>query len=179
MKTNEIKIQNLRVCNLTEPLGFAMERPVFSWTAEGDGGEARAVSLRIRAGGETVFESGDTPRADSLGWAVPWGCFPGRAMTIPSALRPQTANTPKPPPSSRPANGRSPGRAAGSAPPGIEIPPCCAGAFPAKSGRGPRVFISAAWAFTRPISTARRLATSTWPQAITPTTFIWRFKPTT
>ena len=76
MKTNEIKIQNLRVCNLTEPLGFAMERPVFSWTAEGDGGEARAVSLRIRAGGETVFESGDTPRADSLGWAVPLGLLP-------------------------------------------------------------------------------------------------------
>ena len=76
MKTNEIKIQNLRVCHLTEPLGFAMEKPVFSWTAEGEGGEALAYTLRIRAGGKTVFESGETPRADSLGWPVPLELLP-------------------------------------------------------------------------------------------------------
>ena len=71
MKTNEIKIQNLRVCHLTEPLGFAMEKPVFSWIVKGDGDEARAYTLRIRAGGETVFDSGETLSADSLGWSVP------------------------------------------------------------------------------------------------------------
>ena len=71
MKTNEIKIQNLRVCNLVEPLGFAMEKPEFSWTVEGDGDDGRAASLRIRAGGETVFESGENLSADSLGWSVP------------------------------------------------------------------------------------------------------------
>ena len=76
MKTNGITIRNLRVCNLTEPLGFAMEKPVFSWTVEGEGGEARAYTLRIRAGGETVFESGETPRADSLGWSVPLELLP-------------------------------------------------------------------------------------------------------
>ena len=76
MKTNEIKIQNLRVCHLTEPLGFAMEEPEFSWTVEGDGGEVRAASLRIRAAGETVFDSGETPSADSLGWPVPLRLLP-------------------------------------------------------------------------------------------------------
>ena len=71
-----MNLHNLRVCNLTEPLGFAMEEPVFSWTAEGEGSEACSVSLRIRAAGETVFDSGGTPSADSLGWTVPLRLLP-------------------------------------------------------------------------------------------------------
>ena len=71
-----MKLHDLRVCNLTEPLGFAMEEPVFSWTAEGGVGEACSVSLRIRAAGETVFDSGGTPSADSLGWTVPLRLLP-------------------------------------------------------------------------------------------------------
>ena len=71
-----MKLCDLRVCHLTEPLGFAMEEPVFSWTVEGGVGEARSYSLRIRAAGETVFDSGETPLAESLGWAVPMRLLP-------------------------------------------------------------------------------------------------------
>ena len=71
-----MKLHDLRVCNLTEPLGFTMEEPVFSWTAEGEGSEACSVSLRIRAAGETVFDSGETAEADSLGWPVPLPLLP-------------------------------------------------------------------------------------------------------
>ena len=58
-----MKLNDLRVCNLTEPLGFAMEEPVFSWTVEESAGQACAASLRIRAAGETVYDSGETPAA--------------------------------------------------------------------------------------------------------------------
>ena len=71
-----MKLNNLRVCNLTEPLGFAMEEPVFSWTVEETADQACAASLRIRAAGETVYDSGETPAADSLCWPVPLRLLP-------------------------------------------------------------------------------------------------------
>ena len=66
-----MKLCDLRVCNLTEPLGFAMEKPVFSWTVEEAAGRQREASLEICARGETVYQSGKTGSADSLGWPVP------------------------------------------------------------------------------------------------------------
>ena len=80
-----MKLHDLRVCNLTEPLGFAMEEPVFSWTVEGAGGEVRSISLRIRAAGETVYDSGEAPSADSLGWPVPLRLLPWLWLRLPHA----------------------------------------------------------------------------------------------
>nr|AFN57704.1 alpha-L-rhamnosidase GHF78 [uncultured bacterium r_07] len=71
-----MKLNDLRVCNLTEPLGFTMEEPVFSWTVEEAAGRQLGASLEICAKGETVYDSGENPSADSLGWAVPLELLP-------------------------------------------------------------------------------------------------------
>ena len=65
-----MKLNDLRVCNLEDPIGYAMEAPVFSWTVEDAAGEQAWASVTIRSGGATVYESGETADADSLGWRV-------------------------------------------------------------------------------------------------------------
>ena len=47
-----MKLTNLRVCNLSEPVGYAMDAPVFSWTAEDCGGSQLWAALSISAGGK-------------------------------------------------------------------------------------------------------------------------------
>lgn len=66
-----MRLSDLRVCLLENPLGFAMEQPVFSWTVEDAAGEQEWTRAVIICGGETVFDSGRTAEADSLGWPVP------------------------------------------------------------------------------------------------------------
>ena len=65
-----MKLCNLRVCNLEKPIGYAMDAPVFSWTVEDAVGEQAWVALTINADGETVYQSGENPEADSLGWRI-------------------------------------------------------------------------------------------------------------
>lgn len=65
-----MKLTNLRVCNLTEPVGYAMEEPVFSWTVEDAIGEQAWAKIVVRVNEETVFESGEEKNADSLGWKL-------------------------------------------------------------------------------------------------------------
>ena len=65
-----MKLTNLRVCNLSEPIGYAMDAPVFSWTTEDCDGSQLWAALSISAGGENVFDSGTVQNADSLGWRV-------------------------------------------------------------------------------------------------------------
>ena len=65
-----MKLCDLRVCNVAESVGFAMDAPVFSWTVEGSDSEQLWASLVICAAGETVYDSGETKDADSLGWCV-------------------------------------------------------------------------------------------------------------
>lgn len=65
-----MKLTNLRVCNLTGPVGYAMDAPVFSWTTEESEAEQRWAAITISAGGETVFDSGEVLDADSLGWKI-------------------------------------------------------------------------------------------------------------
>ncbi len=65
-----MRLCNLRVCNLEKPVGFAMEAPVFSWTVEDAAGGPAWASLAINVGGKTVYQSGEIPEADSLGWRL-------------------------------------------------------------------------------------------------------------
>ena len=65
-----MKLKNLRVCNVPEPLGYAMEKPVFSWTVEDSESTASRTCLKIEAMGKTVFESVAGSEVDSLGWSV-------------------------------------------------------------------------------------------------------------
>ncbi len=73
-----MKLTNLRVCNLTEPIGYAMDDPVFSWTVEESESDLQWAMLTIRAEGENVFDSGPVGNADSLGWRIQ---LPLRART--------------------------------------------------------------------------------------------------
>ena len=65
-----MKIQNLRVCNIDNPLGFAMDAPVFSWTVEESEGGFAWASIEIFKGTERVWDTGKAPDANSLGWKV-------------------------------------------------------------------------------------------------------------
>ena len=65
-----MKLTNLRVCNLIEPIGYAMDAPVFSWTVEESTGRQRWASLRISTAGEPVFDSGEVQDVDNLGWRI-------------------------------------------------------------------------------------------------------------
>ena len=65
-----MKLKNLRICNLQNPLGFAMEAPVLSWTVEDSVGAQAWARVRVCAGEQVVFESGACPEADSLGWML-------------------------------------------------------------------------------------------------------------
>lgn len=47
-----------------------MDAPVFSWTVEDAAGEPAWASLTVNVGGETVYQSGEIPEADSLGWRI-------------------------------------------------------------------------------------------------------------
>ncbi|MBR1659121.1 MAG: family 78 glycoside hydrolase catalytic domain [Oscillospiraceae bacterium] len=71
-----MKLENLRVCHLRDPMGFAMEAPVLSWTVKEAPGRAAWASLTLRRDGETLYESGECPEADSLGWRVPLALAP-------------------------------------------------------------------------------------------------------
>ena len=65
-----MRIRDLRVCNITEPVGYDMDMPVFSWTIEDAEGYPEWAELTVSKGGEVVWESGRTNDADSLGWAA-------------------------------------------------------------------------------------------------------------
>ena len=63
-----MKITNLRVCNIEDPVGYSMEAPVFSWTIEENEGIPVWASAEIFKDGEMVWHKGKDPDADSLGW---------------------------------------------------------------------------------------------------------------
>ena len=63
-------LTHLRVCNLDNPIGFAMEAPVFSWTVEDAAGQQAWAALSVHTGNQTVYESGQCADADSLGWRI-------------------------------------------------------------------------------------------------------------
>ena len=71
-----MELDNLRVCHVHDPIGFAMEQPVFSWTVKDAKGRMASAALTVRRRGEIIYESGECPEADSLGWAVPLALEP-------------------------------------------------------------------------------------------------------
>ncbi len=69
-----MKIYDMKVNHLTNPLGFRMTRTVFSWkVAEAIGKNQTEARIQVAADAqlrETVFDSGFTKEADSLGYCV-------------------------------------------------------------------------------------------------------------
>lgn len=63
-----MKIKELKVCNIENPLGYAMDAPVFSWALEDADAEPAWTSLAVMKDGETVWDSGRKEDADNLGW---------------------------------------------------------------------------------------------------------------
>ena len=54
-----MKITNCKVNHLTNPLGYWMEKPVFSWQVEEASGKAQTKArLIVCRGGETVADTG-------------------------------------------------------------------------------------------------------------------------
>ena len=71
-----MKINNLRVCNVPDPIGYAMDAPVFSWTVDDANGSQAWASVTIMADGREVYSSGEVKDADSLGWKVDMSLAP-------------------------------------------------------------------------------------------------------
>ena len=65
-----MKINDVRICNVPDPVGFSIDPPVFSWIVEDTNGQADWAELRIKAAGQTVYDSGKCTDADSLGWSI-------------------------------------------------------------------------------------------------------------
>lgn len=67
-----MRLKDLRVNHVTEPLGLAIERPVFSWVAEDTESKKQAAAqITVTAGGETVYDSGRREDISSLGFEAP------------------------------------------------------------------------------------------------------------
>lgn len=76
-----MKISEMRVNHVEEPLGFQVSPLSFSWVVEdgADGGKAavpEASRIRIRKGEETVYDSGVVKEADSCGFRVDMDLLP-------------------------------------------------------------------------------------------------------
>ncbi|MBR1758273.1 MAG: family 78 glycoside hydrolase catalytic domain [Lachnospiraceae bacterium] len=65
-----MEVYGLKVCNVEKPLGFAMEKPVFSWKLMNTAGDVTHAAMTIRTGDEVVYESGKVEDANSLGWEI-------------------------------------------------------------------------------------------------------------
>lgn len=66
-------IRNLRVCHLENPLGYHMDKPVFTWTAEDSTGKRQAAA-RVRVSlaedfAQCVYDSGEQAGISGLGFA--------------------------------------------------------------------------------------------------------------
>ena len=67
-----MRLKDLRVNHVTEPLGLAIERPVFSWVAEDTESKKQAAAqITVTAGGETLYDSGRREDISSLGFEAP------------------------------------------------------------------------------------------------------------
>ena len=71
---SRMKIYNMQVNHLSNPLGFRMERTVFSWKVTGsDGKKQTAASIQIAADANMknlLADTGFQSEADSLGWQI-------------------------------------------------------------------------------------------------------------
>ena len=67
-----MKIRNLRTNHLTNPMGYAMEKPLFTWTAEDSTGlKQRAARVQVSLSerfDKCLFDSGLTEGISSLGY---------------------------------------------------------------------------------------------------------------
>lgn len=68
-----MKITNLRVNNLTEPLGYQMVPISFSWTVEENGSAAKQkwAQITVMEGEKQIYNSGETENLDSLDAHIP------------------------------------------------------------------------------------------------------------
>ena len=71
---SRMKIYNMQVNHLSNPLGCRMERTVFSWKVTGsDGKKQTAASIQIAADANMknlLADTGFQSEADSLGWQI-------------------------------------------------------------------------------------------------------------
>ncbi len=67
-----MRLTELRVNHITEPLGFRITPISFSWkvTEAGEAKRQRSARIRIRQDGKTVFDSGEDDKAESLDYRV-------------------------------------------------------------------------------------------------------------
>ncbi|MBQ6315777.1 MAG: family 78 glycoside hydrolase catalytic domain [Mogibacterium sp.] len=63
-----MRIKDLRVCNIENPVGYDMDAPVFSWTVEDAEGSAALTSLVITDGTDTVLDCRQSADVDSRGF---------------------------------------------------------------------------------------------------------------
>ncbi|WP_322173522.1 family 78 glycoside hydrolase catalytic domain [Acutalibacter caecimuris] len=67
-----MKLTHLRTNHIVNPLGLAMEHPVFSWVAGNTIDKKQAAAqITVATGGNTVFDSGKRADISSLGFEVP------------------------------------------------------------------------------------------------------------
>ncbi len=72
-----MKLTHLRTNHVVQPLGLAMDRPVFSWTASDTPDKVQAAAqITVSVGDETVYDSGRREDLSSLGFEAPLDLLP-------------------------------------------------------------------------------------------------------
>jgi len=78
-----MKLENLRVNNVSCPMGFQVSPLSFSWTVSGQGEAKKQQWARIRVmeGNKVIYDSGKDPDADSMDYHVELDCKPRTRYT--------------------------------------------------------------------------------------------------
>ena len=77
-----MKVTHLRVNHLENPMGYALERPVFSWVVTDTGSQKpERVQLSVRQGDRCVYDSGPSAALDPLGTQLPVELLPRTRYT--------------------------------------------------------------------------------------------------
>ena len=175
-----MRVYGMQVNHIARPLGFDLTPLRFSYKVACEGGK-RQQSARVRVYGpdeSVVYDSGTRQDIDSLCFAPDIPLSPRTRYTWDVTVTADTGETALSPRAwFETAKLQEPWLGQWIAAP-REIANARLVKRFALPGRAPRGCISAVWGCTRPLSTARRQATNTWPPAATNTTAGCNIKPT-
>ena len=154
-----MKLTDLRVNHVEEPLGFQLKPVSFSWvvTEPGTAKKQKAVRIRVFENKETIFDSGYDEKADNRDYPAELSLKPKTRYTWSVEVMADNG--------SHRSLIRRFSRSFGKNLPWTER-------------RRLPDFISVVWVSMRLISTGRKSEATIWRQAITPTISIYRSRPT-
>ena len=176
-----MKLTDLRVNHVEEPLGFQLKPVSFSWvvTEPGTAKKQKAVRIRVFENKETIFDSGYDEKADNRDYPAELSLKPKTRYTWSVEVMADNGETAEAESWFETGKMEEPWTGKWITPeldPAIQ--PILRKNLPWTERRRLPDFISVVWVSMRLISTGRKSEANIWRQAITPTISIYRSRPT-